>query len=318
MAMLEVILGMMFTFMVLSLLGTTVNELISSWRGWRGFFLEEGLKRLLKFEDNPNVYKKFTDNEFYKQLRQHKAPLRVSRAPEWLSSKNFVSILVNTLKKSETAVVKVDEMINDLPTDSKLRKVLEQFRSEGYEDVETFKGRLQNWFDDVMDHSSAWYKRHLQMVTIFVGLSVAAVINADTFEIYNNLANNATARQSLSKMAEAFIASNNTLPIPSAPADSLTLTEIKTELTKFTNSEEYAKISNVLGLGWQSVDLHISPSAWLKRILGWFVTALAISLGAPFWFSALKKVVSISSPESSSSSPPQIVINNAGKEPKVA
>lgn len=318
MAMLEVILGMMFTYMVLSLLGTTVNELISSWRGWRGFFLEEGLKRLLKFEDNPEIFNKFSDNEFYKQLKQHKAPLRVSRAPEWLSSKNFVSILVNTLKKSDSAVAKVDEMIEDLPADSKLRKVLEQFKSEGYEDIEAFKGRLQNWFDDVMDHSGAWYKRHLQMVTIFVGLTIAAVINADTFDIYNHLANNATARQSLSKMAEAFIAKNNSLPIPTNQPDSLTLTEIKTQITNFTQSDQYSKVSNVLGLGWSSADVFTSPAAWFKRILGWFVTALAISLGAPFWFNALKKIVSIRSSEGGGSSPPQVVINNTGKGANVA
>ncbi|MEO1258023.1 MAG: hypothetical protein AAFZ15_04470 [Bacteroidota bacterium] len=314
MALLEVILGMMFIYMVLSLLGTTVNELLSSWRGWRGHFLEEGLKRLLTFEDNPAVFKKFTNNEFYKQLRQHKTPLRVSRAPEWLSSKNFVNILVNTLKNSDTVVEKADEIIADLPKDSKLRKLLEQFKSEGTEDIEAFKGRLQKWYDDVMDHSSAWYKRHLQMVTIFVGLAIAAVINADSFDIYYKLSNNATARQSLSKMAEAFVANNETLPAPKTVGDSLTLTQIRAELKNFTNSEEYAKISNVLGLGWNSADLTVSPLAWLKRVFGWFVTALAISLGAPFWFSALKKVVSIRSSSSESSSSPSVVINTGEKK----
>ena len=48
MAIVEVIVGMVFTFLLLSLLGTTVNELIAAWRGWRGFYLEEGLKRLLE------------------------------------------------------------------------------------------------------------------------------------------------------------------------------------------------------------------------------------------------------------------------------
>ncbi len=314
MAMLEVILGMMFTYMVLSLLGTTVNELISSWRGWRGFFMEEGIKRLLKFDDDPSVFKKFTDNEFYKQLMQHKAPFRVSRAPEWLSSKNFVSILVNTLKKSETAVAKVDEMIEGLPEGNKLREVLEQFKSEGHENVEAFKGRLQNWFDDVMAHSSGWYKRHLQMVTMFVGLVIAITINADSFDMYNTLSNSATARQSLSKMAEAFVANNEALPPPKTFADSLTLAEIKSELRNFTDSEQYAKISNVLGLGWDTGDIFISPAAWLKRVLGWFVTALAISLGAPFWFSALKKIISIRTSENSNSNSPQVVINTGEKK----
>lgn len=318
MAMLEVILGMMFIYMVLSLLGTTVNELISSWRGWRGLFLEEGLKRLLKFKDNPAIFEKFTNNEFYKQLRQHKAPLRVSRAPEWLSNKNFVSILVNTLKKSEGVVEKVDEMIEGLPADSKLREILEQFKSEGHEDVTAFKIRLSSWFDDVMDHSSAWYKRHLQMVTLFVGLAISAVINADSFDIYYNLSNNATARQSISTMAEAFIANNDVLPAPKTYTDTLTLQEIQTEIGKLTSTEEYAQISNVLGLGWTNAKLDISAMGWLQRILGWFITALAISLGAPFWFNALKKIVSIRTSESASNGQTSVVINTGEGKKNVA
>ena len=155
------------------------------------------------------------------------------------------------------------------------------------------------------------------MVTVFVGLAIAITINADSFDIYRQLANNATARQSLSKMAEAFIANNESLPPPKTFNDSLSLNEIKTELKNFTDSEEYAKISNVLGLGWSAGDVFVSPVAWLQRILGWLVTALAISLGAPFWFNALKKILSIRSSESGGGTAPQVVINT-GEGKKVA
>ena len=96
--MLEVLAGLLFTFLLLSLLGTTLNELIAAWRGWRGFYLDEALRRLLEFKDDPAVYEKFKNNAFYKQLMQHRAPLRVSQAPGYLSSSNFTSILMNVLK----------------------------------------------------------------------------------------------------------------------------------------------------------------------------------------------------------------------------
>ena len=32
---------------------------------------------------------------------------------------------------------------------------------------------------------------------------------------------------------------------------------------------------------------------WLAKILGYLVTALAISLGAPFWFDLLRKIVNV-------------------------
>ncbi len=312
MVLLEVIVGMMFTYLLLSLLGTTINELISSWRGWRGFYLEEGLKRLLKFDEDESVFKKFTDNEFYKQLMQHKTPLRVSRAPEYLSSSNFVSILMNTLKKGKDAVAKVDDVIEGLPEGNKLREVLEQFREEAPGEVDKYKERLEAWFDDVMSHTSGWYKRHLQFVTMFVGLSIAMVLNADSFNIYAHLTNNATARASLANMADSYMAANKVVPMPAAPSDSMTLEEIKVELQKFTDSEEFSKMSNILGLGWERSDLFVGFDDWLVRVLGWFITALAISLGATFWFNALKKIISIRSSENSQN-PTQVVINT-GKE----
>ena len=50
--MLEVIIGLIFTYLLLSLLVTTINELMASWRAWRGYFFEEGLKKILEWKEN--------------------------------------------------------------------------------------------------------------------------------------------------------------------------------------------------------------------------------------------------------------------------
>ena len=316
--MLEVIVGMLFTFMLLSLLGTTLNELISGWRGWRAFYLEEALKRLLEFKDDPTTFEKFKNNAFYKQLNQHKAPLRVSTAPAYLSAANFASILTNVLKKKNEAVGKAEDFLAGLPEDSQLRQVLEQLKDEGHETADAYKARLQDWFDNMMYQSSGWYKRHLQFVTLFVGLTIAAVFNADSFQIYSHLTNNTAARQKLNILAEKFVSENEVLPAPTTPHDSLTMQEIQSEVKNFVNSEEFSKTANILGLGWDQSHLSVNPLVWLRRLLGWFVTALAISLGAPFWFDVLKKLITIQSTGNSSSggnTSPQVVINT-GKEDK--
>ncbi|MFQ5446705.1 MAG: hypothetical protein ACE5FF_07215 [Saprospiraceae bacterium] len=313
--MLEVLAGLLFTFLLLSLLGTTLNELIAAWRGWRGFYLEEALKRLLEFKDNPAVYEKFKNNAFYRQLMQHKAPLRVSQAPAYLSASNFTSILMNVLKGKGKTVEKIEDYLADLPEDSQLRQVLEQLKEEGHESVEAYKARLQSWFDDVMWQASGWYKRHVQFVTLFVGLSIAGALNADSFQIYRHLNTNTAARQKLSVLAEKFVQNNPALPAPVVPSDSLTLNEIKNEVGKFIQGEDFKKTSNILGLGWKKEDLTVGFTDWVYRIFGWLVTAFAISLGAPFWFDILKKVVTISSSGGTASDggTPQVVINT-GKD----
>ncbi|MBI1225009.1 MAG: hypothetical protein GC192_07200 [Bacteroidetes bacterium] len=321
MAMLEVIVGMIFTFMLLSLLGTTFNELVSAWRGWRGFYLEEALKRMLEFKDNPAVFEKFKQNAMFRQLMQHKAPFRISQAPAFLSSTNFASILSNVLKKKNEAVKSVDDFLTGLPEDSQLRAVLEQFKEEGHTTVEDYKARIQTWFDDVMWQSSGWYKRHLQFVTFFVGLGIAIVLNANSFQIYSHLSTNANSRQELASLANAFANENETLPTKTpVPSDSLTIGEIKTEMKKAVDAPEIRTAYNILGLGWERKDLMVGFRPWLARILGWLITALAISLGAPFWFDILKKIVTIqstgSTPSNGSSGSAQVVINTGSGDVK--
>lgn len=315
--MLEVIIGMVFTFMLLSLLGTTVNELLSAWRGWRGNYLEEGLKRLLEFDDDPAIFNKFKDNALFKQLRAHDAPLRMSKAPAWITSKDFANTLTHILKKKGEAVEKVDDLLANLPEGSQLRQVLEQLKDEGYEHIDDFKGRLQTWFDGVMAQSSGWYKRHLQQVTLLVGLAIAGVLNADSFAIYEHLTTNAAARQSLAALAENYVAENEELPTPELLnlADTVTMTgaEIKTKIMELSDQGELGEAKNILGLGWEDGDAEVGVVPWGIRVLGWLITALAISLGAPFWFDILKKVVTIRS-SGNDGSAQQIVINTGNSE----
>jgi hypothetical protein len=326
MVMLEVIVGMIFTFMVLSLLSTTLNELLSAWRGWRGFYLEEGLKRLLEYDDDPKVYEAFKKNPFFRQLMQHKAPLRVSQAPAYLSSADFTSILFNVLKKKGVPVEKVEDLLADLPANSQLKDVLEQIKDEGHQNVKAYEARLQNWFDGVMGQASGWYKRHLQVVTILVGFVVAGVLNADSFQIYSNLSTNAVARQSLNSMAQAAVDKGAAPTTASILPDSIrkdsigSYNEVKEKFNQAVQSQEVAQLTNILGLGWRVGDGEVGLKHWLIRLLGWLITALAISLGAPFWFDVLKKIITIRSSgetaQGSSRNTPSVVINT-GVEAKV-
>lgn len=67
-------------------------------------------------------------------------------------------------------------------------------------------------------------------------------------------------------------------------------------------SRDNAKyLQATLGMGWNAQNHPSNPdycncnafTCWLKKILGWLITAFAISLGAPFWFDLLKRVTSI-------------------------
>lgn len=50
-----------------------------------------------------------------------------------------------------------------------------------------------------------------------------------------------------------------------------------------------------LPLGW-STPLPDRPSGWVEKLLGWALTAIAISLGAPFWFDVMTKLLKFRAP----------------------
>jgi len=61
-------------------------------------------------------------------------------------------------------------------------------------------------------------------------------------------------------------------------------------------NNEIAEIRRPLGMGWEGVSLRsLSTYDLVSKVLGFILTALAISMGAPFWFDLLKKLVNIRS-----------------------
>jgi len=51
-------------------------------------------------------------------------------------------------------------------------------------------------------------------------------------------------------------------------------------------------------IGWSRAGLQnmqSNPMLWLGALLGWFLTACAASLGAPFWFDVLGKIIVVRS-----------------------
>lgn len=404
--MLQIIIGIIFIYLLLSLFATTINELLASWRNWRGYYLDEGLRKLLEHSNDDQPYKEFVSNPLYQQLGKHKLFMRVSRAPSYLKNSTFSSILftvlrekhrnsltlddfvnalpdesplrrtlenvetkgnevANTMKAflakaktkedavnnlnryisklpegspSRTALEKlkasgdhvfddigilqnvlaaknIDGILNALPKDGKLERILNQLKEEADDRVEDFKGKVDFWFDEVMSRSAGWYKRHLQIVTLLIGFGIAGFLNADTFRIYHHLSTNTDARQHVAELAADFVKNNEELP----EINGLNAKKIQGELHSML-TEDVGKLRNPLGLGWEfetingvtivkGDDINDPVGSWALRILGWLVTALAISMGAPFWFDILKRVVNIKGAGTNANEKTQVVVN---------
>jgi hypothetical protein len=198
-------------------------------------------------------------------------------------------------------------------------------------DVEKFKKHLESWFDETMDRATGWFKKHTQFILFFVGLAIAIVFNVDTIKIVDKLEKDPKLREQLVRQAEAFETSHPNLDkdlirekaeyeqftkrftkdemtLP----DSLQKEQLEDSLrlknlmalqarrdTLFERAEMILKrdINNVhhsLGLEWKDYECKSGLfKCILQSLVGWILTALALSLGAPFWFDLLNKLMKL-------------------------
>ena len=174
-------------------------------------------------------------------------------------------------------------------------------------DKEKFRALIENWYEDQMDRVTGWYKRKLTFLTFIVGFAIAAMFNVDTIRLTTELVNNDEIRTLLVEEAKSYMATNsNGTTTESAANQKDYLDSLNTEMAKY---------NYVLG-----VERKENLTFWQKLYvgLGWVITAFAISLGAPFWFDLLNKLMQVRNSvkipiSSTSSSNPSTSLDNNTK-----
>ncbi len=219
--------------------------------------------------------------------------------PSYISAETFVLALIGSLTGTHLAQGQVapgfpdvQSAIQNLPP-SKIKSALLASLMTAQGDFATFRKSVATWFDDSMERLSGAYKRHLKLISIVVGCGVAVIVNADTFAVGKALWSDSALRAQMVQVAE------QTARAGQEPGDNPTPDTIA---KAFTNANETLR---PLPIGWprcadvnqrQSYRACLGVPDWAKllgRIPGWFLTGLALSLGAPFWFDLLSKFINI-------------------------
>jgi hypothetical protein len=143
--------------------------------------------------------------------------------------------------------------------------------------VVAFQKNVEAWFNDAMSHVSGWYKRWTQMVIGALALVVVCGANADTIQIVQRLSRDGPLRAAL--VAAADSAARSAPDQDDARA--------KAVLEQADNL--------MLPLGWNraSAAAARTPLGLLAKVAGLIASVLAVSLGAPFWFDTLNKVINV-------------------------
>jgi hypothetical protein len=324
--MLEVAVGVIFLFLLVSVICTAVREGIDGWLKTRAAFLEHGIRELLNdkhavglartFYTHPLIYGLFAGN--YEPRPSESRPSALASGdnlPSYIPSRNFALALLDIAARGPESHVSASDSSSPVLSLSAVRSNVLNIENAAVQRVlltavDTAQGDLDKavanvaaWYDSGMDRVSGAYKRSTQKLLFYIGLALAVGLNINVIMIADYLYHNDAARAAVVARAEAvardsaFVRGDPTNKYAEARAalDSIRI-PIGWEGVHFGFSQMHVRSQrDRFGFNHLVVD---GPSAWnyvVVPIVGWLITAFAATLGAAFWFDILNKVMVIRS-----------------------
>jgi hypothetical protein len=304
---LDVAIGVVFVFLFVSLIASAIREGIETFLKSRASNLEAGLRELFKdpqgtellkdFFDHPIIYSLYAgqytpapaEQGFVAFLKRNFSFSR-QNLPSYIPSRDFALTLMDMAARGPkldsgtspdaTAPITVDSIRANLGTieNPAVQRALLIALDQADGDLQKAQANLEAWYNSAMDRVSGWYKRSTQWFLICIGLLLAIVFNVNALRIGGTLYHDKDARTLIVESAKSAVADKN--------GKALDYPDAKAELDQLG-----------LPMGWPPRGLILADfrTHWLSDVSGWLLTALAVSLGAPFWFDMLNKLIVVRS-----------------------
>ena len=253
--MIDVALGLIWLYLLLSVLASAVQEWIAVVLALRSRNLRAGIRTLLGADYAGRVYA----HPLVINLAKGK------RLPSYLSPETLSSVLLALLAKDAGGTAELRHMLATISPGHPLKDVLEALIDEGEDAALRLHHRLAGWFDEAMDRITGWYKRRATLLIFALAAALTVATNASTIHVAEELWRNAALRTAIAAQAAAASAAD------AAAVRSDALEQLGT-----------------LPIGWQAAPDGVT--GWLETLLGWLMTIAAVSLGAPFWFDLLATI----------------------------
>jgi hypothetical protein len=306
--MLDVAIGIVFIYLLISLICSAINELIEAFLKKRAKDLERGIRELLNDhpgslepgQENSNVASLLYKHPLVMSLFKGSYKSERSNLPSYIPARNFALALMDlttsgklsapanaananaaTGSQGEPAVLSIESLKATIATisDPKVKQALNVMVQMAGNDINKVQENIEEWYNSSMDRVSGWYKRRVQTITLVVGFLLTAGINADTIAIFKSLSADPALRSAMVTSVQKY--NEKGIRPGSTETPEAVLRKSMDELQQLT-----------LPIGWAAENPLSVPTNgwdWLVKVLGWIITAMAISLGAPFWFDVLNK-----------------------------
>jgi hypothetical protein len=306
---LDTAIGLAFVYLLLSLICTSINEGLESLFRNRANDLESGVRNLLG--DNigswwmsflpwtNSIQSSSITREFYLHPLIRNLFLRETKLPSYIPSHNFALAIMDMVSDGGKLVrgatqpstgspvaFEMATTVNGVALPERLTESINALVSAANGDVQQARLNIENWFNSSMDRVSGGYKARTQKILFCLGAVVTLLLNADSINIFHKL--------SKSKDLQAIVSAASSATNVNTPSGQSTQTQISTAMAQLNALN--------LGLGWENDVIPKDTSQvnrWFQLLyahgVGWFITAAAISLGAPFWFDTLNRFMVVRS-----------------------
>lgn len=316
---LQVIISIVVIYLIFSSVVFSLVEWISSLTDRRGKLLKKTIVNL--FEDAPfgtSVYE-------HPMIRSLTAP--DGKLPSYVPASNFARALVNTLVNRLPAEAQRQDPLEDFNTSlkklpaGKLKTLLESMTASGTQDLDSLYKSIEKWFDNSMKRASGWYKRRLNYLLVPVALAVTIGFNVDTIYIVRQAKDNPALRAKLNALGDQILADSAyaayvagqrfsdldyydeyvndssihaTDTLSTGRGDQRGPAERRLSAGRDRQLDYLGQLltDKAMPIGWP-LGQKRSPGWIYWLALGWFLTTLALTAGAPFWFDMLTKLVNL-------------------------
>ncbi len=303
MAILEFIISILFICLLISLFTSWAIDLYADWKNRKGELLKKMLKNLLGEEHQIKWTELLYNHPMIQSLsvtkKWSKSPKErlTSSIPSNLFALTITDVILEQTKKNQQNQTPDAEIIDfpkeiesallNLPEGKLKKSLLLLLKSSNNEKTDILK-KIEDWYDDYMLRVNHTYKRTLRLPLWLFGFIIAILFNIDFIRITNELWTDASIRNTVYASAIQF---------EKTYADSTT---IKTDSAFFEKYKEELKLpigykdENIFTAKFNKNYKSFHPLlSYLFKLIGYALTGLIASFGAPFWFDALQKIIGL-------------------------
>ncbi|PZV26450.1 MAG: hypothetical protein DCF12_09490 [Snowella sp.] len=241
--------------------------------------------------------------------------------PSYLSSETFSTALIEQLKeelknmlekpdeaRASDAIKQIKDKINHsqkIPTSLKETLMTLADRaslkaSEADNKLLMFQKEIETWFDRSMDRASGVYKRNTQLLCFFLGFAIAIIFNLDSLFLAHRLSQDTAMRTALAGGAETIVKEST-----AQNSQNFDPAKLQQNINSLLGQSSFIapiteNAGNLVNCPNNQLTCPLQPGIpnfgkVFSAVVGWIITALAIYMGAPFWFEILGKLVNVRS-----------------------